>query len=461
MTGAHRRPFLIKIYTIRNRGAGINLELKKACRLVWFVGAMGLVSAVQPLLASENSVAQQQRQAMIFARTGQHQRAIQILQSLKNTYPDRYSIQRDYILVASWMGDCDRVIDGYRSLPNKYRRYSRVAVPAAKCLREQNRVRGAIKVLEVAQVRNSGNRELKTELVAARNELSAQHNTAEYELESDSSDAGNREWRGQAMVWGEIADRVYGRARFTTIFADDSRFVTGTLNRAGMGIDYSMDKVTLDGEVSGDIVRANEVGLSSTVFYRPSDLWKLTVAHYTFSEDVPMRAKAQNISSNKSHVGASFHTQDYVWELLLSMDAMEFSDTNRRREWFVEAGYGLDLKPDREKRIMFELSQSTNTLGGTVYYNPLSAQTLSGGYKLTNVKKGKYKRKTDEWYTWLGDYQQQNFGSALIFGTRYGQDITLDDVNSFKWYVAAASKVYDGVRESQIELGLRYTRELE
>ncbi|MFV1997881.1 MAG: tetratricopeptide repeat protein [Acidiferrobacterales bacterium] len=419
------------------------------------------MSAVQPLLASENSVIQQQRQAMVFARIGQHQRAIQILQSLRNNYPDRYSVQRDYILVASWMGDCDRVIDGYRSLQKKYQRYSRVAVPAAKCLREQNRVRGAIRVLEAAQARNPGNRELNTEWVAARKELSAQKDTTEYELESDSSDAGNREWRGQAMVWGEIADRVYGRARFTTIFADDSQFATGTLNRVGMGIDYTMDKVTFDGEVSGDIERVNEVGLSTAIFYRPDDFWKLKVAHNTFSEDVPMRAKAQSITGNQSHVGANFHSQDYVWELLMAMNAMDFSDTNRRREWYAELGYGLDLKPDREKRLMFEVWQSTNTLGGTVYYNPLSAQTLSGGYKLTRVYKGKYKRKTSEWYTWLGSYQQQNFGSDVIYGTRYGQNIELDNVNSFKWYVAAASKVYDGTRESQVELGLRYTRVLQ
>jgi hypothetical protein len=90
----------------------------------------------------------------------------------------------------------------------------------------------------------------------------------------------------------------------------------------------------------------------------------------------------------------------------------------------------------------------------------LSAQTLSGGYKLTRIRKSKYQHKKDEWYTWLGNYQQQNFGSDIIYGTRYAQFLTIDDVNSLKWYVAASSMMYDGVRENEVELGLRYTREL-
>lgn len=431
------------------------------CRLACVAGAMGLALASQPLFAGNSAVARQQQQAMAFARIGQHDRAIKILQSLKTRYPGRYSIQRDYILVASWMGDCDRVIDGYRSLQSKYQHYSRVAVPAAKCLRELNRVRDAINVLETALGSNKGNRDLKQELVAARQELSAQHFTTEYELESNSSDAGNREWRGQAMVWGEIADKLFARARFTTVFAADPQFATGDLNRVGVGLDYSLGKFNFDGEVSSDLIRSGETGLSTTVHYEPKEEWKLTAAYYTFSEDIPLRAKALNIIANQRHVGASFHTPDNVWEWLVAMDWLDFSDGNRRHEWFSELGYGLDLKPEREKRLVFELSQSTNTLGGTVYYNPLSAQTLSGGYKLTRVRKSKYERKSDEWYTWLGNYQQQNFGSDIIFGTRYGQNVSLDDARTFNWYVSAASKVYDGKRESEVEAGLRYTRVLQ
>ena len=132
---------------------------------------MGLVLAIQPVFAGKPgvlSMAQQQRQAMILARTGQSRRALQMLKSLRDKYPNRYSIQRDYILVARWLHDCDRVSDGYRSLQSKYQHYSRVALPAAKCLREQNRVRAAINVLEMTLARNPGSRDIKTELAAAR-----------------------------------------------------------------------------------------------------------------------------------------------------------------------------------------------------------------------------------------------------------------------------------------------------
>jgi len=213
--------------------------------------------------------------------------------------------------------------------------------------------------------------------------------------------------------------------------------------------------------VSGDLVRSDETGLSTTVHYAPKKAWKLTAAYYTFSEDLPLRAKALNISANQRHFGASFQTPDAVWEWLVAMDWMNFSDSNRRRDWYSELSYGMELKPERKKQLIFELSQSSNTLGGVVYFNPLAAQTVSGGYKLTRAHKSKYKRKTDEIFYWFGNYQQQNYGSNIIYGVRYQQNFELDDTNSFMWRVSAASKVYDGGRESEIEAGVRYIRVLQ
>ncbi|MEE8482053.1 MAG: hypothetical protein V3S12_01750 [Acidiferrobacterales bacterium] len=447
-------------HKIKYRGVVISAELKIISRLACLAGVV-IVLVAQSLYAGNDSAARQQQRAMELARIGQHDRAIKILQSLKTNYPDRYSIQRDYILVASWIGDCDRVTNGYRSLQKKYQHYSRVVIPVAKCLREQNRVRDAIRILNMALARNKSNRKLKRELSVAQQELSAQKFTTEYELETNSSDAGNREMRGQAIIWGEVGDHLYGHARFTMVYAIDPQFATGNLNRVGVGLDYSMGKLSLDGELSGDIVRGGEIGLSATVRYAPTASWTVAATHHTFSEDVPLRAKALSISSNQRHFAAGFHTPDYVWEWLATADWMSFSDGNRRHEWASELGYGLDLKPEREKRLMFELSQSSNTLGGTVYYNPLSAQTILGGYKLTRVHKSKHKRKSDEIYLWLGDYQQQNYGSNGIYGARYQQDYEFDDAHSFMWRVGAASKVYDGKRESEIEAAVRYTRVLQ
>ena len=438
----------------------INTELKITRGFACIAGAIGLVLASGPLFAGKTSVVQQQQQALAYARIAQHDRALKILQSLKTRYPGRYSIQRDYILVASWKGDCDRVLDGYRNLQKKYQHYSRVAIPAAQCLREQNRVRGAIKILQTALARSKGNRELRKELEAARQELAAQTYTMEYELDTNSSDAGNREWRGEAMIWGEIGDQLFGRARFTTFRAADPKFATGNLNRVGVGADYSAGKFNFDGEISGDLVRSGETGLSATVLYTPTEAWKLTAAHHTFSEDLPLRAKALNISSNQWHFDTSFQTPDAVWQWLAAMDWMDFSDGNRRRDWYSELSYGVELKPEREKRLLFELSQSSNTLGGVVYFNPQAAQTVIGGYKLTRVNKSKHQRKTDEIYYWVGNYQQQNYGSNIIYGARYQQNFELDGGNSFVWRVSAASKVYDGGRESEIEAGVRYTRVL-
>lgn len=435
------------------------MTLKRLCRLVLVAGAAVFLGVAEPLYARETVVQQQQR-AMAYARTGEHERALKILEDLRQKYPNRYSVKRDYLLVAKWMDDCDRVIDGYRSIQPKNRHYSRVAVPAAQCLREKNRVRESIRLLNLALERNPGNSNLKKELAAAQDELASQRYTTDYFVETDSSDAGNVEWRAQAMIWGEVADHVFARARYIAILAADPQFATGDLNRVGFGLEYYSDKVTLDGEVSGDLFRANEAGISSKIEYRPTMLWDLKATYHSFSEQIPLRAVALGITSNQFTPEVSFHTPDYVWEWLAALNWMDFTDGNQRREWYTELGYGIDLAPKHEKRVVFELSQSTNTLPGTVYFNPLSAETLIGGYKSTRVLESKYKHKTDELYPWLGYYQQQGFGSDFIAGVRYGRTTQIDDAQTFRWFLGAASMVYDGGREAILDVGIYYTRVL-
>lgn len=444
----------------RCRGALINITINLACRLTGIAGVMVLSVAFQPLCASEGNVAQQQRQAMAYARAGDHARALDMLQTLREKYPERYSIKRDFMLVASWSGDCDRVIDGYRSIQQKNRHYSRVAVPAAQCLRERNRVRESITLLNKSLERNPGNQDLQKELKAAQNELASQRYTTDYFVETDSSDAGNVEWRAQAMIWGEVADHVFARARYIAILAADPQFATGDLNRVGFGVEYYEDRFTLDGELSTDLFRANESGVSVKGEYRPTTLWDLAATYHSFSEQIPLRAAALGITSNQFTPGVSFHTPDYVWEWLAELNWMDFTDGNERREWFTELGYGLELTAKKEKRLVFELSHSTNTLPGTVYFNPLSAETLIGGYKSTRVLESKYKRKTDELYPWLGYYQQQGFGSDVIIGARYGRTTQIDDSQTFRWFLGAASMVYDGDREAILDVGIFYTRVL-
>ncbi len=412
-------------------------------------------------IPSKANIKQAQRQAMMLARTGEHNRALDLLESLLDKYSRHYLLYRDYILIASWKGDCGRLVRRYGELGENARLKPAVLLPAVKCLREQNRVRAAIRLLEEGVARYPQNIKLRDELEDARKELNDQSVTAEIGILSNSTDAGNLEWRIHTAVWGEISDHLYARARFLLVKAQDPQFATGDINRPGLGLEYELGRLSLDGEISGDIMRADEIGVTGILRYQPKESWKMTAAYHTFSEDLPLRAKAANIKSNQIHLEAEWHSEGYIWEWSAAFDAYDFSDNNQRREWYSELGYGLDIKPKTEHRLIVELSQSSNTLVGPVYYNPLFAQGITGGYKYSRVYDSRYKRHADDIYLWLGNYSQQGFASLPIWGIRYSQSYDLNTKSKLAWHAGYASQVYDGAREGEATVGISYSRTLQ
>lgn len=405
--------------------------------------------------AIDKAASRTQKQALAQARSGNHEQALVLLDGLLTRYPDHYPFQRDALVIASWKNDCQRVVDGFGRISAKKQNRPEVLLPTAKCLREQNRVRAAIKVLESGQQVNPRDKAIKAELVEARNELDSQHYTAEGLIYSDSSDAGNLEWRMEGKVWGEVADHLFGYARVAFVRAQDPAFATGELNRAVFGLDYDIDRFTVGGDVSADLIIPGEQGVSGRVRYRPNDLWNLFATYHSFSEEVPLRGKAVGVTSDQWHFDSYYHSPDYVWEWFFATDAFNYSDSNQRREWYSEATYGYDLTEKYEKRVVLELAQSSNTLAPTVYYNPLSATSVIGGYKYLWVVDSRYKRHADDIYLWAGIYDQQNYGSAPIYGARYQQSYQFTDDYSLNWFVSLASHVYDGGREAEIDAGIR------
>lgn len=396
-----------------------------------------------------------QKKALGLARAGDHERALNLLDELLARYPDHYPFQRDSLVIASWKKDCQRVLDTFASVTPKNRNKPEVLLPSAECLREQNRVRAAIRALESGQQAHPRNQKIKAALTEARDELNDQRFTAEGLLYSDSSDAGNLEWRMEGKLWGEVADHLFVYSRLLFVRAQDPAFATGELNRAAVGLDYDVGRFTVGAEVSGDFVAPDEQGISGRIRYQPSDLWNLFAAYYSFSEEVPLRAMAVGVTSDQWHFDSYYHSNDYVWEWSFAADSFDFSDTNQRREWYSEATYGFDLTEKYEKRVVLELAQSSNTLAPTVYYNPLSATSLIGGYKYLWVVDSQYQRHTNDIYLWAGLYDQQTYGSAPIYGVRYQQSYQFTDDYSLNWFVSLASQVYDGGREAELDAGIR------
>jgi biofilm PGA synthesis protein PgaA len=428
----------------------------RAITVFTVVGAMLFLAAPAAQAAAVDKAASRtQKQAMGLARAGNHDRALTLLDGLRQRYPDYYPFQRDTIVIASWKKDCQRVLATFESISPENQSRPQALLPSAECLREQNRVRAAIRALEEGNRVYPRDSIIQAALTAARQELNDQRVTTEGLFYTDSSDAGNREYRLEGKIWAEVADHTFAYARLARIWADDPVISTGELTRAVIGIDRDIGRFTVGADISGDLVIPDEQGVSGRVRFRPNDLWNLFGAYHSFSEEVPLRGKAIGVTSDQWHFDSYYHSSDYIWEWFFAADAFDFSDTNQRREWYSEVTYGLDLQEKHEKRVVLELAQSRNTLAPTVYYNPLSATTIIGGYKYLWVVDSKYKRHADDIYVWAGIYDQQNYGAAPIYGVRYQQTYQFTDDYSLNWFVSLASHVYDGGREAELDAGIR------
>jgi tetratricopeptide (TPR) repeat protein len=401
-----------------------------------------------------------QEQALGLARAGDHERALVLLEKLLERYPGYFPLQRDYIIVASLAKDCRRVLAQNQKLTPDQKLDAQVTVPAARCIRQQNRVRAAIVLLEQSLAHNPDSPDLVAELNEARAELENQPLTAETGLETRASEIGSQEWRLEGIVYGEVGDRLHAYSRLLLVRADDT-LPTGDVNRAFGGLEYVFGRSSFTGELSADLIRPEETGVAGIVRHRPNDHWALVAGYYTFSEDIPLRAKALNITSDQIHVGLDYHSDAYVWEWTAAANAFSYSDANQRRDWYSELGYAFDLQDDHEQRAIFEASQSSNTLASTVYYNPLSAVSLIGGYKYIWIGKTRFKRRVNRVYVWTGIYDQRNYGTNTIYGLSYRQDYEFDDVSALSWNISWSSKVYDGTREGGLSAGIRYKKVLQ
>ena len=76
----------------------------------------------QDEMAQNTSLESEHQRAIEIAHNDDHDGALVILGNLLNSHPDNYPVRRDYVVIASWKGDCDDALEKYQPIkdhPNK------------------------------------------------------------------------------------------------------------------------------------------------------------------------------------------------------------------------------------------------------------------------------------------------------------------------------------------------------
>ena len=424
------------------------------------------LSPSQAVTLSDKEFESERTRAVEIARAGQYDQGLVMLRSLLDQTTNQYPLQRDIVIITSWKEDCPAALELYEPIRTHTNQEAYLIGPVGRCLYDVGEEQEAIRILQAGIIQWPDDEELKEILanITAAPEPEPPYISTAYidaSLGANQSDQGNQEWFLETRYSRRFRANFLYYARFLTVRADDPQFETGDLNRVGVGGRYDfLDNWAVAQDFSFDVKRSNEGGSTTTLFYTLPPLWTFDLSYASFAEDLPLRAKAQSIDSDRASASADFHTDDYLWTWSASVSLYDFSDGNNRNAFFTAGSYAYVLKDEREQRISLELYRTTNTALNTVYYSPEEDLTLTVTHILDIVYDSRFKRHVDHFYVYLGNYIQKGEDTKGTWGLRFEQDYDFDDINSFSFSVAYDDRVYDGTRESEKSFYLSYKRNL-
>lgn len=426
--------------------------------------AVALTGISLPLLAAvsfdETPDALHER-AVNLARQEKFTESIVILDSILRDDPNNYPVRRDYVIIATWMGRCDIALKQYEKIASVPNQESYLVGPVAQCMADNGESQEAIKLLADAQ-RRTGDQESQDALRRIKKQFALDRRAVlDAAAATSKSDADSREWFISARLKRKMNDRSAWYLRFLHVRADDPSFETGDFHRVGAGIIYGVNsEATLIQDLAAELHDGSSFGSTTTLVITPSNLVQGQVEYATYAEDVPLRARAEDIKATRFTASVSHHTSDYRWDTSGGIALYDFTDDNRRSALNGSLGYAFELAPRREQRLIGSAYHTNNTLENTVYYNPDRDLSLTLTYKLDLVYESSFPRHVDHFYAHVGTYAQKDEAPHPVYGVRYEQDYDFNDLTALTWGAALRSSVYDGGREFDASFNISVSRKL-
>jgi hypothetical protein len=368
------------------------------------------------------------------------------------------------VVITAWKGDCPDALRRFDAMQSRPVPEPYFAIPVADCLLDAERPREAATLVRQALEADPGNEQLrhaqaKIRLALASPGFDHPYREFVFEIDTDESDQGLREWRSRLEVNAPLVDDTRVFARYFAARSADPAYSEGDFDRAGVGIRHRFDERWRgELEVSGDFANSGQTGAAAQVIFEPKDTWRLTLAATNFAEDLPLQVRAAGVEADRLDGGVEYNSLDYVWHARATLNSWNFSDSNRRDSQFATVGYAYQMLPYREQRIYGEWYQSRNTLDGAPYFNPERDQHLGAVHRTDFIFDTRYKRHVDSLYLSVGIYDQEGFDADTTWNVRYLQDYDFDDFNNLSWSVGYGRSIYDGEPEYITAAYLRYAR---
>ncbi len=293
------------------------------------------------------------------------------------------------------------------------------------------------------------------------NRMWALHNMRELRVDisrgiSSGAQEGSRDLTLNSYLYGRPLRHRY--RPYLHHLHSQARFPEGVsyYRRIGAGIEYRRRDLEVRSELARNLGGAADIGLNSSLQWSMDDHWSLYGNLDSYSNDVPLRGRAQGVDGWGVGAGVSYRFHE-LRRIDLSLKWLEFSDQNRRQSLGLSVDQRLITKVDYKLNGTASLYTSQNTRLDAPYFNPLSDLTLQLGV----VNEWLLKRHYDYAYRhrlglMVGQYQQKSYGGKLIWTVRYEHQWNFNDRTELRYAISRGQRAYDGVTEfiTQFDLAL-------
>ncbi|UCE71623.1 MAG: poly-beta-1,6 N-acetyl-D-glucosamine export porin PgaA [Nitrospiraceae bacterium] len=215
--------------------------------------------------------------------------------------------------------------------------------------------------------------------------------------------------------------------------------------RTGIGVSHALNSSwRIRQQLSVSYNDGEDLGSFTEIAFTPDDYWTLNVSFDSFTTDVPMRARAFGIESNKLDAGITYRESEWR-SYSLGYSRMKFSDSNERDSVWLGFEQGLLVKNDWKMRIFLDLYASDNSRTDVPYFSPDSDYGLSVTHLTEHTIKRIYRKAfIHRLYLTAGMYKQDGFSSAATGSVRYEHDYQLSDTQFLLWGITLGRNSYDG-----------------
>jgi biofilm PGA synthesis protein PgaA len=199
-----------------------------------------------------------------------------------------------------------------------------------------------------------------------------------------------------------------------------------------------------------------EPGAFASFAWNITDQWAVSGKAERLSQDTPLRALLQGITSDRLQLGVSWRFHESR-EIALSAAVARFSDDNVRGEFNGRATQRLVDIPHFDLLGSIEVSTSANSKRDTIYYNPKSDLSAGVALDAQHILRRRY-----QWNHWhrlqvsAGLYDEAGFETDWYAAVRYEQHLEWNPRHALVIGVEVARRVFDGDAERWISPTLSF-----